>query len=140
MLPTSHFMITTACTIPMAVASGKDAPTVAAWALFAGVASAAVDLDVYVFVIHGSFRDERLKPFRSMAEIYRQFPRFMETISHTGILRKAMLTHFVICAVLGLAARLLAPSLFLPAVVAGTTHLASDIPNIIGVLRKTRKP
>jgi hypothetical protein len=140
MLPTSHFMITAVCAVPVAVASGRDAPGVATWAVLAGVVSAAVDLDVYGFVIHGSRRDPRLRPFRSMAEIYRRFPRFMETIACTGILRKAMISHLVICGGLCLATRLLAPALFIPVAVAAATHLASDIPNIIRALRGNRKP
>jgi hypothetical protein len=70
-----------------------------------------------------------------MAGIYRQFSLFMATIEQTGILRKAMATHFAIAVLLCVGAELLVPRLLIPAAMVAVTHLASDIPNVIRVVR-----
>jgi hypothetical protein len=114
---------------------GADASTVAIWTLFSGVASAVIDLDVYGLVIQRSVREPRLRPFRSMAGIYREFPLFMKTIEQTGILRKAMLTHLLLSAGLCVAAWALVPKLLIPATIAAVSHIASDVPNILKVVR-----
>jgi hypothetical protein len=134
MLPTNHFAIAVVFAAPAALLTGHDVQTSVAWAGSAGLVSALIDLDVYAMVVIGSGQEERLQPFRSFINIYRQFDLFMETISQTGILQKAMATHLIISALVCFLAWFFTRAFFYPVLIAVLTHILSDIPNILKVL------
>jgi len=132
MLPHNHFLIAGLAIAPVSLAlfPEKSIGETAEWVVIGGVVSAAIDLDIVTLVWLKSRQEQRLKPFRSLFEIYRRFKLFMDTITDTGVLKAGMITHFVVSVVAILVCRLLAPAYFVPVSIAVLSHILSDIPNM----------
>ena len=128
MLPHKHFLISSAAAVPFALATPG-------WILISGFVSAAVDLDVIALVWLRSGNEERLKQFRDPAAIFCRFDAFMDAITETGVLKTAMKTHLVSCAVILALAALFWQPHFAPLAAGVAAHLLSDVPNVIRLRR-----
>ncbi len=132
MLPHSHFMIAGAVTAPasLVLSPERSVSQVIAWVVVGGLVSAAIDLDVAALVLLRSHGEPRLKPFLNPLEVYRRFPDFMDTIEATGVLRAAMVTHFLMAALAVLIFYLCSDAFFVPAALGVVSHILSDVPNM----------
>lgn len=132
MLPHNHFIIAGAVTAPAALmlSPDKSVSQVVAWVVVAGLVSAAIDLDVEAMVLLKSRGEPRLQPFRDPLEVYRNFSGFMDTIEATGVLRAAMVTHFLMAALAVLVFYLFSDAYIVPAALGVVSHIISDVPNM----------
>lgn len=105
------------------------------WALSGGLLSAAIDLDVYAAVLLKSKKQVRLRPFRSLLKIHRKFKAFMDTIAETGVLKSGMISHFILSLAFIFLSYFFWNAYFIPVTLGVVSHIISDIPNILRVIR-----
>lgn len=131
MLPQKHFLISALGIVPVALVFFPELTLagVVLWVFFGGLWAAAIDTDIVVLTFLKSKEDDRLKPFRNMWEINRNFSLFMDTTYETGILKIAMQTHLLLSALFILVVYLFSNAYFVPVALGVVLHLVSDIPN-----------
>jgi hypothetical protein len=131
MLPHNHFAISglTIAAVTYAAYPEKSIMDISKWALFGGILSAAVDLDVVILVYLKSQKDRRLRRFRNIVNIFRDFNGFKDVMAETGVLKTGMISHIILSAVLVVFFYLFSGDFFIPALLGITTHLITDVPN-----------
>ncbi len=129
MLPHNHFIVAGLAISPVAMIlfPEKSAGEIGEWVVIGGVVSAAVDLDIIALVLMRSRQEKRLRPFRSLIEIYRKFDLFMDTITDTGVLRTGLITHLFLSAAIILLCYFFTKAYAVPATVGTLSHILSDI-------------
>ena len=101
------------------------------WIIAACLTAIVIDLDVVALVFIESSRHQKLIRYRNPINVFKDYNRFMNIITQTGVLKKAMKTHLILSAILLLSTNLIAPTYQTPVVLGIISHLASDIPNVI---------
>ncbi len=131
MLPQKHFAISglTIAAVTFAAYPEKSVMEISKWALFGGILSAAIDMDVVILVYLRSRKDLRLRRFRNMLNIFRDFNGFKDVMAETGVLKTGMISHLLLSAVLVVFFYLFSGDYFIPAVLGVATHLITDLPN-----------
>lgn len=138
MLPHKHFVIAAATIAPATVAlyPEKSAFETVKWALAGGILSAAIDLDVFALVLIRSGKEQRLRKYRKMVNIFRDFSAFKNVIAETGVMKWGLTSHFIIAALLIISTWIFLKAYLFPVVIAVITHLLSDVPNFGRLARK----
>lgn len=133
MLPHKHFLIAAIIAAPAAMvfAPGRPVINTGEWMLVSGIVSAAIDLDIYTLVLIRSGKKNELKPFRSLAELYRSFDHFMDTIIQTGVRRTAIKTHFIVSIALVVLSYVFWKAYLIPVAIGVASHIISDVPKWI---------
>ena len=123
MLPHKHFLISAAVMAPFSIKTPE-------WILVAGLTSAVIDLDVIALVWVNAGKHDNLMQFKNPINIFSRFKVFMETIHKTGVLKYAMMTHFLLAALVAITAGIFCRPYLIPVAVGAVTHILSDIPNM----------
>lgn len=131
MLPQNHFVISglTVAAVAYAAYPEKSALDISRWVLFGGILSAAIDLDIVALVFLKSQKHEKLKRFRNLLNIFRDFNGFKNTMAETGVLKTGMISHLLLSAGLIVLFYLFSGDYFIPAVLGIATHMITDLPN-----------
>ncbi len=131
MLPQNHFAISglTIAAVAYAAYPEKSALDISKWALFGGILSAAVDLDIVAIVFLKSNKHKKLKRFRNILNIFRDFNGFKDTMAETGALKTGMISHLLLSVVLVVFFYLFSGDYIIPAVIGIVTHLITDLPS-----------
>ncbi len=137
MLPHKHFLITGLTVAPVTIVMypEKSAVDITQWVLFGGVLSAAIDLDVVALIYLKSRTETRLRPFRNVVNIFRDFKGLKDVLAETGVLKVGITSHFIVSAFLVLFFYFYANTYFVPAVLAIISHMISDLPNYRKILK-----
>lgn len=132
MLPQNHFVVAAVITLVVALVAfpGMQWVTIALWVLVSGLVAALIDLDVIVLVRVASKEDERLRPYNDISRVSKDFKGFMDTLTETGVLKRALVTHFTSSIIVTVLAYVLVPSYFYPVLIGTVSHLATDVPYI----------
>lgn len=141
MLPHNHFLIAGVAASAVAAAFYPQKPIseIGEFVLASGIISSIIDLDIYCLVLIKSNSNEQLKPFRNPIEMYKKFSLFMDKIFETNIIKIGMVTHpasFIFIILIGY---LFLPKYFIPAVIGVSSHIISDIPNLLRLKHKPQK-
>jgi hypothetical protein len=131
MLPQHHFAISgvAVAAVAYAVYPEKSVMDISKWALFGGVLSAAMDIDIVVLVLLRSNRHETMKRFRNIVNIFRDFGGFKDAMAETGMLKTGMVSHLLLSTLMIMFFYLFWRNYFFPAVIGIVTHLMTDLPN-----------
>lgn len=126
--------------MPAAIVLNPQEPLVSTvqWFLVSGVVSGIIDLDVYVVVLVRARKDERLRPYRNLFAIFRDFRGFKDVMTETGTLAYGLLVHLMFMPVIAAFFYFLWKDFFIPALVGIGSHLITDLPNL--KLLKRDKP
>lgn len=131
MLPQNHFLISGVLAVPVAaIAYPQNYGAIVGCAVVAGGISAAIDLDVVVWIYLKGKVFPALRLFYNPLNLFTQFKLFMKTLTETGVLRLAMASHMTIFVLLLVCGYFFLPAYFLPTAIAVVTHFLSDIPNM----------
>ncbi len=124
-------MISALAAVPVAaVAYPQNYPAIASCALIAGAVSAAIDIDVVFWVAIKGVSIPSFRRFYNPIRIFTEFKLFMQTLTDTGVIKLAMISHIAIFLALPFLAYRFWPAYLLPISIAVVTHFLSDIPNI----------
>ena len=130
MLPQNHFLISAAAMVPVAMVVSPGNAGLLNQALICGIIAAAIDLDV-IFLIYLKGKEyPSMRLFYNPIKIFTHFKLFMDTLTDTGLLKTAMISHMVIFFTLPVLTYVFCPAYFLPVIVASSTHFLSDLPNM----------
>ena len=130
MLPHNHFLIAALSIFLLSILLFPQSPSeLARWILVGGIISALIDMDVVALVYWKSRSDNRLRPFRNPAELYKNYGLFMDRITESGILSLGIKTHLIISILIILIFYAI-PEFFVPVFIAVVTHILSDVPSI----------
>jgi len=131
MLPHKHFVLAAAVIAPATVVfyPEKSALETATWTLAGGTLSAAMDLDVLLLVFLRSGKEQRLRRYRNIINIFREFRTFKDDIAETGVMKSGLQSHFIIAALMVTVTALFLNTWLFPVLIAVVTHLISDLPN-----------
>lgn len=137
MLPHHHFLISVIIIIPISIIFFPllSVVEILLWVLISGFVSILIDMDIIILV--NIKRDNRLNQFKNPKMIFKEFKLFMDTIDETGVLKTAMITHIIISLSFIVIFRLFINILFIPCLLGVISHIASDVPNINRVLKKS---
>lgn len=131
MLPHKHFVLSAAAIAPATVLfyPEKSAIETAVWTFAGGTLSAAMDLDVLLLVLLSSRKEQQLRRYRNIINIFRDFRAFKDDLADTGVMKWGLLSHFTgAVLIVAVTTLFLKPWLF-PVSIAVVTHLLSDLPN-----------
>ena len=137
MLPHHHFLISIIIIIPISIIFFPllSVIEILLWVLISGFVSILIDMDIIILV--NIKRDNRLNQFKNPKMIFKEFKLFMDTIDETGVLKIAMITHIIISLSFIVLFFLFINTLFIPCLLGVISHIASDVPNINRVLKKS---
>jgi hypothetical protein len=138
MLPQHHFAISGVAVAAVAYAAypEKSVMDISKWALFGGVLSAAMDIDIVALVILRSKKHEKLNHFRTIVNIFKDFKGFKDVMAETGVLKEGMISHLVLSSVLIALFYFFSRSYFIPAAIGVISHLITDLPNYARLIPK----
>ena len=137
MLPHHHFLISVIIIIPISIIFFPllSVIEILLWVLISGFVSILIDMDIIILV--NIKRDNRINQFKNPKMIFKEFKLFMDTIDETGVLKIAMITHIIISLSFIVLFFLFINTLFIPCLLGVISHIASDVPNINRVLKKS---
>ena len=137
MLPHHHFLISVIIIIPISIIFFPllSVIEILLWVLISGFVSILIDMDIIILV--NIKRDNRINQFKNPKMIFKEFKLFMDTIDETGVLKTAMITHIIISLSFIVLFFLFINTLFIPCLLGVISHIASDVPNINRVLKKS---
>ena len=137
MLPHHHLLISVIIIIPISIFFFPllSIIEILLWVLISGFVSILIDLDIIILI--NVKRDNRLNQFKNPKMIFKEFKLFMDTIDETGVLKIAMITHIIISLSFIAFFFLFINILFIPCLLGVISHIASDVPNIIRVFKKS---
>jgi len=137
MLPHHHFLISVIITIPISIFFFPllSVIEILLWVLISGFVSILIDMDIIILI--NIKKDDRLNQFKNPKMIFKEFKLFMDTIDETGVLKTAMITHIIISLSFIVIFYLFINILFIPCLLGVISHIASDVPNINRVFKKS---
>lgn len=137
MLPHHHFLISVIVIIPISIIFFPllSVIEILLWVLISGFVSILIDMDIIILI--NIKNDDRLNQFKNPKMIFKEFKLFMDTIDETGVLKTAMITHIIISLCFIVFFYLFINILFIPCLLGVISHIASDVPNINRVLKKS---
>lgn len=127
-----HFIIAVIIIFPFIVLfySELSYTEILYWLITGGLISIIIDFDVIFMSYIKSNKKEKLKQFRNPLNIFNNFKHFMNIIDEEGILKNAMITHFIFSIFFILLFYFFINNFFVPVSIGIITHIISDIPNI----------